>query len=160
MRHSVRLYWIESDLGLSNATQPMTKHTESFVANYPKEQIQRMEKAVEKGEYSSKADYVRSMIEAGESNIAALDPRTSDTDSLTHVSHDSAEEAAAALSDAVLIDQLKRGESNKQGFEESIQKLRQKFENTLAARLGELSNDSSSPVQDDNRGNYYLERES
>jgi len=138
----------------------MGEYTETVPTNFTEEQMQRIEKAVEKGGYSSRADYIRSMLEAGESNIAALDPRTSDTDSPTHVNHDSAKETAAALSDAVLIDQLERGESNKQGFEESIQKLRQEFENTLAARLGELSNDPSSPVQDDNRGSYYLEEES
>lgn len=138
----------------------MGKYTETLGTSYTEEQIQRIEKAVEEGEYNSKAEYVRSMIEAGESNIASLDPRTSDTDTSTHANHDSAEEAAAALSDAVVIDQLERSESNKQGFEESVQLLRQEFENTLADRLGELSNDPSSPVQDDNRGNYYLESKS
>lgn len=123
------------------------------------EQYQQLEKAVEERGYASKADYVRSMVEAGESNIAALDPRTTDANTSTHANHDSAEEAAAALSDAVLIGQLDQGESNKQGFDESIQLLRQEFENTLVDRLGELSDDPSSPVQDDNRGNYYLEGE-
>ena len=97
------------------------------------------------------------MIEAGQSNVAALDPRTSDTDTDTHATHETAEAAAKALSDSALIDQLDQGEANKQGFEESIQELRQAFENTLVDRLGELSNDPSSPVQNDNRGSYYLE---
>jgi len=116
-----------------------------------------MEKAVNEDGYGSKSDYMRSMIEAGESNVAALDPRTNDTDTDTHANHDTAEAAAKALSNSALIDQLDQGESNKQGFEESIQSLRQAFENTLVDRLGELSDDPSSPVQDDNRGNYYLE---
>jgi len=137
----------------------MAKYTEQLGVKYSEEQTQRMEKAVEERGYASRADYVRSMMEAGESNIAALDPRTTDTDASTHVNHHSAEEAAAALSDAVIIDQLDQSESNKQGFDESIQLLRQEFENTLVDRLGELSDDPSSPVQDDNRGNYYLERE-
>jgi len=138
----------------------MAKYTKQLGTKLTEEQYQRIEKAVEEGEYASKAEYMRSMMEAGESNIAALDPRTSNTDASTHADHDSAEEAAAALSDAVIIDQLEKGESNKQGFDNSIQLLRQEFENTIADRLGELSNDSSSPVQDDNRGNYYLEVES
>ena len=137
----------------------MAKYTEQLGVKYSEEQTQRMEKAVEERGYASRADYVRSMMEAGESNIAALDPRTTDTDASTHVNHHSAEEAAAALSDAVIIDQLDQSESNKQGFDESIQLLRQEFENTLVDRLGELSDDPSSPVQDDNRGNYYLEGE-
>ena len=138
----------------------MGKYTKRASISFSEEQYQRIEKAVEEGEYSSRSDYVRSMVEASESNIAALDPRTSDTDTSTYTNHDSAKEAAAALSDAVIIDQLNRGESNKQGFEESIELLRQKFENTLADRLGELSDNPNSPVQDDNRGNYYLEVES
>jgi len=135
----------------------MSKYTERFNILLSEEQDRRMEKAVNEDGYSSKSDYVRSMIEAGESNVAALDPRTSDTDTDTYANHDTAEAAAKALSDSALIDQLDQGETNKQGFEESIQSLRQAFENTLVDRLGELSNDPSSPVQDDNRGNYYLE---
>lgn len=138
----------------------MAKYTKQLGTKLTEEQYRRIEKAVEVGEYASKADYMRSMIEAGESNIAALDPRTSNTEVSTHANHDSVKEAVAALSDAVIIDQLERGESSKQGFDNSIRLLRQEFENTLAKRLGKLSNDSSSPVQDDNRGNYYLESES
>lgn len=138
----------------------MAKYTERFSVKCSEEQAQRIENAAEERGYTSKADYIRSMMEAGESNIAALDPRTTDTDASTHANHHSAEEAASALSDAVIIDQLDQSESNKQGFDESIQLLRQEFENTLVDRLGELSDDPSSPVQDDNRGNYYLERES
>jgi Arc/MetJ-type ribon-helix-helix transcriptional regulator len=135
----------------------MRKYTERLGTMYTKEQYRRIEKAENEGGYSSKSEYVRSMVAAGESNVAALDPRTSDTDTDTHANHETAEAAAKALSDAALIDQLDQGEPNKQGFEESIQLLRQEFENTLVDRLGELSNDPSSPVQDDNRGNYYLE---
>ena len=135
----------------------MSKYPERFTMALSEEQHRRTKKRVDEGGYSSKSDYVRSMIEAGESNVAALDPRTSDTDTDTHANHETAEAAAKALSDSALIDQLSEGESNKQGFEESIQELRQAFENTLVDRLGELSNDPNSPVQDDNRGNYYLE---
>lgn len=135
----------------------MGRYTESHNTKFTEEQYRRIEKAVNGDGYSSKSDYVRSMIKAGESNVAALDPRTSDTDKGTHATHETAEAAAKALSDATLIDQLEQGESNKQGFEESIQLLRQEFENTLIDRLGELADDPSSPVQDDNRGNYYLE---
>ncbi|WP_133305168.1 hypothetical protein [Halonotius pteroides] len=135
----------------------MAKYTEPCNITVSEEQDRRIERAVNEDGYSSKADYVRSMLEAGESNVAALDPRTSDTDTDTHANHDTAEAAAKALSDSALIDQLDQGEANKQGFEKSIQSLRQAFENTLVDRLGELSNNPTSPVQDDNRGNYYLE---
>lgn len=135
----------------------MAKYTKQLGTKLTEEQYQRITEAVEEGEYASKADYMRSMIEAGESNIAALDPRTSNTDASTHANHDSAEEAAAALSDAVIIDQLEQGESNKQEYEESIQKLRQEFEDKLTSRLMELARDPSSPVQTDGTGDYYLE---
>lgn len=135
----------------------MANYTEEIPTRYTKEQYRRIIKAVNEDGYASRSEYVRSMVEAGESNVAALDPRTSDTDTDTHANHETAEAAAKALSDAALIDQLDQGESNKQGFEESIQLLQQEFEDTLVDRLGELSKDPSSPVQDDNRGNYYLE---
>jgi len=137
----------------------MGKYTENLTTAFSEEQNRRIEKRVNKGGYSSKAEYVRSMIEAGESDITALDPRTSNTDTDTHANHETAEAAAKALSDSALIDQLDQGEANRQGFEESIQELRQAFENTLVDRLGELANDPSSPVQNDNRGNYYLEED-
>lgn len=137
----------------------MGKYTENLTTAFSEEQYRRIEKRVNKGGYSSKSEYVRSMIEAGESDITALDPRTSDTDTDIHANHETAEAAAKALSDSALIDQLDQGEANRQGFEESIQELRQAFENTLVDRLGELANDPSSPVQNDNRGNYYLEED-
>lgn len=137
----------------------MGKYTERVSTTFSEEQYRRIEKRANEGGYSSKAEYVRSMVEAGESDISALDPRTSDTDTDTHANHKTAEAAAKALSDSALIDQLDQGEANKQGYEESIQELRQAFENTLIDRLGELSSDPSSPVQNDNRGSYYLEED-
>lgn len=135
----------------------MSKYTEQLNMKISEEKYRRIEKAVDEDGYSSKSDYVRSMVEAGESNVAALDPRTSDTDTDTHANHETAEAAAEALSDSALIDQLDQGESNKKGYEESIQQLRHKFQNTLIDRLGELADDPSSPVQNDNKGSYYLE---
>lgn len=135
----------------------MSRYTETASITVSKEQERRMEKAVKEGEYSSKSDYVRSMMEAGESNIAELDPRTSETDSATHVSHDSAAQAAKALSDITIIDQLGTAESNKKGFDESINELRQEFEDAIVGRLQELAQEPSSPVQNDGKGNYWIE---
>lgn len=135
----------------------MGKYTEKLNLTLTEEQYRRMESAVNEGGYNTKTAYARAMMETGESNIAALDPRTTETDTDVHANHETAKAAANALSDTTLIDQLEQGASNKQEYDESVQELRQKFENRLIERLGELANDPSSPVRHDDRGNYYLE---
>lgn len=49
-----------------------SKYTQAYVS-FPKEMMERAQNAEE---YSGAAEYIRTMVSAGESNIAALDPRT------------------------------------------------------------------------------------
>lgn len=125
----------------------MAQYTESKSVKLSEEQSEEMKQAVESGEYASQAAYIRAMIEAGKSNIADLDPRTSDTESQSDVTHDSPSEAARALSDKVLIDSLERGEDSRQGISKVLTEPSNEFQSQLANRLDELANEDSSPVQ-------------
>ena len=106
-----------------------------------------MKEAVESGEYATDAAYLRAMINAGRSNIADMDPRTSDTRTQSDVTHDTSSEAAKALSDEKLIDSLKRGEDDRQKISEVLTEPSNKFQSQLANRLDELAKEDTSPVQ-------------
>jgi Arc/MetJ-type ribon-helix-helix transcriptional regulator len=137
----------------------MPQYTEQKSVRLSEEQWDEMKAAVESGEYASDADYLRAMIEAGKSNIAALDPRTSDTESNPEVTHDNSSEAARALSDEVLINCLERGEDNRQRVTDILEKPSNRFQSALANRLDDLANEDSSPVQlgRDPELHYWLE---
>lgn len=125
------------------------------------EQWDEMKTAVESGEYANDSEYLRAMIESGKSNIAALDPRTSDTESHSEVTHDNPSEAARALSDEVLMNSLERGEDNRQRVSDVLENPSDKFQSALANRLDDLADEDSSPVQSgrDPELNYWLEGE-
>jgi hypothetical protein len=114
------------------------------------------ERAEEDDEYStrSKAEYIRQMWLAGESAVAELDPRVGDSGKANR-EIDSAEAAAQALDDGVLIKKLS---DEKQEIGEVVQPIAQEFENVVADRLFELAKDEQSVIETDGRGNYYLER--
>lgn len=116
------------------------------------EMKERAERAVENG-YGSQAEYVRNMWSAGESVVGDLDPRVGgSTQHNTEI--DSAEAAAKALDDVVILNQLS---NEPQQFEDVIQRLTQQFENVLADRLKEMEYDDKSAVTSDVNGNFWLE---
>lgn len=118
------------------------------------EMHERAKRAVEDGEYNNKSEYWRATIQAGESRIADLDPRTGDgQSSLKNV--EEVETAAKALDDKIILNQLSE---EKQEFGNVVECLTQEFENVLADRLHEMANDDQSVVETDGRGNYYLSR--
>jgi Arc/MetJ-type ribon-helix-helix transcriptional regulator len=135
----------------------MGRYTENKGIMVSEEQAERIEQRAKEGPYESQADYVRSMLEAGESHIAALDPRTTDGESAGEVTHESAEVAARSLSDGVLVDKLPDGESDKEDFDEVVGDIRDKFETVIGNRLLELAQEDSSPVETDGQGNYWRE---
>lgn len=137
----------------------MPQYTEQKAVILSEEQSEEMKEAIESGEYASQSAYIRAMIEAGKSNIADLDPRTSDTESQSDVTHDSPSAAARALSNEVLIDSLERGEDNRQGISEVLTEPSGNFESQLANRLDELANEDTSPVQSERypQQQYWLE---
>lgn len=126
----------------------MPQYTEQKTVNLSEEQYRGMKEAVESGEYASGAAYIRAMIEAGKSNIATLDPRTSDiSQSQAQVTHDTPSEAVKALSDEVLIDSLEQRDENRQRISDVLEDPSDEFESQLANRLDKLANEDTSPVQ-------------
>ena len=135
----------------------MGRYTVSKGFSVSEEQAERIEQRAKEGPYESQSDYVRSMLEAGESHIAALDPRTTDGESAAEVTHESVEVAAHSLSDGVLVDKLSDGESDKEDFDEVVETLRLEFETVIGNRLLELAQEDNSPVETDGQGNYWRE---
>lgn len=101
------------------------------------------------------AKYVRQMWLAGESVVGELDPRIGE-DTAEHNSEvDSAEAAAKALDDGVLLSKLS---DEPQDYADVLETLTQEFENVLADKLLELSGDDQSAVETDGKGNYFLDQ--
>lgn len=118
-----------------------------------------MKKRAEDSEWMSDSEYVRQMIRAGESNVAALDPRiTNQDDGETGITNtDDAEELAHALSDIALLNELA---DEPQPIKEVLEDPTRKFQTVLANRLDELASNDASPVQQDTlEGTYYLDTE-
>lgn len=118
-----------------------------------------MKKRVENSEWRSNSEYVRQMIRAGESNVAALDPRiTNQDDGKAGITNtDDAEELAHALSDIALLNELTE---NPQPIKEVLEDPTRKFQSVLANRLDNLASNDASPVQQDTlEGTYYLDTE-
>lgn len=137
----------------------MPRYTERKAVRLSEEQWNEMKQAVEENKFSNDAEYVRAMVEAGKSNIAAMDPRTSDTDSVSEELPDDPGEAARLLPDTVLIEALEKGENNKQGIESVLSDPVQEFESELAHRLDKLAEEETSPVGSgrDPQLKYWLE---
>lgn len=127
----------------------MPRYSEQKAVRMSEEQWREMKEAVESGEYANDSAYIRAMMEAGKSNIAELDPRTSDTKSQSNVTHDSPTGAAKALSDEALIGSLERGEDSRQKTSEVLTKPSNRFQSQLVNRLNELAEEDTSPVQSD-----------
>lgn len=119
------------------------------------EMLERAEEA-RKGDYSSRSEYIRSMVTAGESRVAALDPRTQEGRRGEMSNTDSVEEAAQALTDAVLLAELSE---DPQTVADVLEAPTNKFQTVLATKLSEMAADESSPVeQDPLTSEYTLER--
>jgi len=134
----------------------MSNLDEKFTLNITQEMMQRAEEAVQEG-YASRSEYIRKMWLAGESTVGTLDPRVSGNTSGGKVEIDSAEAAAKALDDAILLNALSTDEDNPEPLEGAIEPIMQQFENVVVDRIIELRDDDQSAVTDDGRGNYYLE---
>jgi hypothetical protein len=132
----------------------MSELNESINVRLTEEMKRRAEEAAEDG-YSGQAEYAREMWLAGESTVGALDPRVSGNTAGGATEIDSAEAAAKALDDTVLLNALSTDEP--EPLDEAIEPIMQEFENVVVDRIIELRDDEQSAVSDDGRGNYYLE---
>lgn len=136
----------------------MPDYNKPVTVTLSERQWSQMKQAIDSGKYNTNSQYLRAMLEAGKSNIAALDPRTSDTGMVSQTTHDSPNEAAKALSDAVLIDAIDHGEKNRQDIQ-LLKNIVNDFESQLANRLDELAAEDTSPVESkrDPHIKYWLE---
>lgn len=131
----------------------MSNFSECINVRCTEEMSERAEEAVENG-YGSRPEYLRDMWLAGESVVGDLDPRVGDSGQ-HNTEIDSAEAAAKALDDAVLLNALSTDDPEQ--IDEAIEPIIQEFENVVVDRIIELRDDDQSAVTDDGRGNYYLE---
>lgn len=118
-----------------------------------------MKERMKDSEWGNMSERARQMIRAGESNVAALDPRTTnhDSDETGITNTDDAEELAHALSDTALLNELAE---EPQQIKDVLEDPTRKFQSILANRLDELASNEASPVQQNNlEGTYYLDRE-
>jgi Arc/MetJ-type ribon-helix-helix transcriptional regulator len=135
----------------------MARYTENKTVMISEEMAERIEQRATEGPYESQSDYIRSMIEVGESRIAALDPRTTDGESTGEVTHEDVEAAALSLSDGVLVDKLPDGKNDREHIDEVVEPLRDEFEDVIGDRLYQLAQENSSPIETDKRANYWRE---
>jgi Arc/MetJ-type ribon-helix-helix transcriptional regulator len=109
------------------------------------ERREEIEEAVEEGEWNSMADYIRTMVRAGENNFAELDPRSSDGSNT----------ANRRVSDADL-----RGELSDEfrHVDEVIDDLVKDFKADLRHRMKKMERDDDYAVESDGAGNYKIEK--
>lgn len=127
-----------------------SKLTEGIKVRCTEEMKQRAKNANQ-----TQAKYVRQMWLAGESVVGELDPRVGRNDTEYNSEVDSAEAAAKALDDKVILSKLS---SESQAYGEILDSLTQEFENVLANRLLDLANDDQSAVETDGKGNYFIDQ--
>ena len=108
------------------------------------ERRKEIEEAVEEGGWNSLADYVRTMIRAGESNFAELDPRSSNGSNA----------AERRVSSAELRSELT---DEFQHVDEVIDDLVKDFRADLRHRMKEMEQDEAYSVESDGAGNYKIE---
>lgn len=117
-----------------------------------------MKKRAEESEWRSESEYIRQMVRAGESNVAALDPRTTNQDAKAGItSTDDVEELAEAFSKVALLNELS---DEPQSIKEVLEGPTRQFQSVLANRLDSLASNDASPVECDNlEGEYYINKE-
>lgn len=135
-----------------NDAESYRQYTEQISFTVTPEAKQRAKKAKQEGEYTSLAEYFRSMFYVGESRLADLDPRTQ-SNNVEQSEISTAKDAAKALDDLVLIKEL---DENKQDAGKVLEQLTEDFEANLAGRLLEMANNENTVVETDGRGNYWI----
>jgi Arc/MetJ-type ribon-helix-helix transcriptional regulator len=99
----------------------------------------RIKRAVENGEWSGQAEYIRHLIVAGESDIAELDPRTN-----------SSNQTIGFNAEKAILD----------GLSDEYQDVDDVLDsalNSLATKLDEMANSEESPVEYHPRKGYKLD---
>lgn len=132
----------------------MTNYSETITIPVTPE----MKNRAKESEWRTQSEYGRQMIRAGESNIAALDPRTTNQGAEEGVSNtDDVEELAQALDNIALLNELS---DDPQPIKQVLGDITRQFQSVLANRLDELASNEASPVQRDPlEDQYYIDTE-
>jgi Arc/MetJ-type ribon-helix-helix transcriptional regulator len=118
----------------------MPENTEEIRMKVRPEMKRRIRKKAEEGDYSGMSDYARSMIRAGESNIADLDPRTGSS------------EAGSFDVEARILNALT---TEYQEVDDALDPVL----SSVATRLHNMAEDDSYPVEHDPRKGYRITKE-
>jgi Arc/MetJ-type ribon-helix-helix transcriptional regulator len=118
----------------------MTEEKTELHVRIPVEMKRRIKNAASEKDYSGMSDYARSMIRAGESDVADLDPRTGSSENR---SFDIESEILNGLTDE---------------FQEVDDALDPAL-SSLATRLHNMAEDDSYPVEHDPRNGYKIKKE-
>ena len=125
-----------------------------YVSENRKEEIQ---KRVDEGNWTGLSDYARHALRAGESNIADLDPRSSE---ITQTSKADTEKEPY-VTDEELISELNRlTDENGGSFvdsDEVIEAFVKELESDLIDRLFQMSQQHGNPVETDKVGGFKVE---
>lgn len=124
----------------------------SLSVTMPEERKEEIEEAAEEGNWQNRSAYIRQMIRAGESRVAALDPRTDDnTDGSNSSSGD-------FVTDEAIVSELVRLTEAKDGDFVSVSELADTFveevKSDITDRVYRMANDDSSEVITDKQGGY------
>jgi Arc/MetJ-type ribon-helix-helix transcriptional regulator len=131
----------------------MTK--QAVAINMSEERREEINEAVESGEWRNRSTYLRHMIQAGESRVAALDPRTDNTSTQSNGGSDK------FATDEELISELSRLTKNAEGEFVSVDEIADKFvkeiKSDITDRVFRMANDDESEVQTDKTGGYRVD---
>jgi Arc/MetJ-type ribon-helix-helix transcriptional regulator len=120
------------------------------------ERREEIDETVEEGNWKNRSEYIRHIIRVGESDIAALDPRTS-SESNTKTSEEE-ESVSAAISTEELLTALREqcNQSDKEfvPVDEAIQPFIDDLDGALTDRLLDLGTSEGTGVKTDGRGGY------
>lgn len=121
------------------------------------ERQEEIDRIIEEGNWSSRSDYLRHVIRAGQSNIAELDPRTDETRPAIAVEGEKEE----FVTDEQLVKELRRLTEEHSGdfvdLDTAIETFIDELESELTDRLFQMSQDAGSAVETDKKGGYRVE---
>ncbi len=141
----------------TKAIKPMSVN--KFSISFSEDRIEEIEKSVEEGNWENRAEYLRHMIRAGESNFAALDPRTSSTRSGT--ASDDKESLGDAIADEDLLSELRQkcdeiGDEEFVPADEVIQPFLDNLDAEISKRLLNLGIEDGTSVETNGKGEYRI----
>jgi hypothetical protein len=120
------------------------------------ERKEEIDQAVEEGTWQNRAAYLRHMIAAGESNVAALDPRT-DSES------NSQDSSGNFVTDKDIISELVRLTEDREddfvGVDELAEDFVKEIKSDITDRVYRMANDDGSRVITDKQGGYAIKKD-